>query len=76
MSGLAAFFPERVVALVRDREGDPAELRRVLDRYPFQAAAKFVLGRRGVPIREDVRPPLRRLTDRERRELDEWLESS
>jgi len=29
-----------------------------------------------VPVLEDVRPPLRRLTDDERRELDEWLESS
>jgi hypothetical protein len=29
-----------------------------------------------VAIREDVRPPLRTLTDDERRQLDEWLESS
>ena len=32
-----------------------------LDRFPFQAAAKYVLGRRGVPMREDVRAPLRTL---------------
>ena len=70
VSGLASVFPERVVAL--DGVGD---LRAVLDRYPFQAAAKYVLGRRGVPVREDVRGPLRRLTDDEKRELDEWLES-
>ena len=76
VSGLASVFPERVVALVRDRAGDVSELRRTLDRYPFQAAAKFLLGRRGVPVREDVRPPLRRLRDEEKRELDEWLESS
>jgi dihydrodipicolinate synthase/N-acetylneuraminate lyase len=76
VSGLAAAYPERVAALVHDREGDVAELRRRLDRYPFQAAAKLLLGRRGVPVREDVRPPLRRLTDEERRELREWLESS
>jgi dihydrodipicolinate synthase/N-acetylneuraminate lyase len=77
VSGLASVFPEQVVALVRDRAGvDVSELRRALDRYPFQAAAKFVLGRRGVPVREDVRPPLRRLNDREKRELDAWLESS
>jgi len=76
VSGLAAVYPERVVALVRDRAGDVTDLRRTLDRYPFQAAAKFVLGRRGVPVRVDVRPPLRTLTDDERRELDEWLESS
>jgi dihydrodipicolinate synthase/N-acetylneuraminate lyase len=76
VSGLAAVYPEHVVALVRDRSGDVAELRRALDRYPFQAAAKLVLGRRGVPVREDVRPPLRTLTADERRGLDEWLESS
>ena len=71
VSGLASVFPERVVAL--DGVG---ELRAALDRYPFQAAAKYVLGRRGVPVREDVRAPLRRLSDDEKRELDEWLESS
>src|SRR5436190_1606957 len=71
VSGLASVFPERVVKL--DGVG---ELRAALDRYPFQAAAKYVLGRRGVPVREDVRAPLRRLTDDEKRELDEWLESS
>ncbi len=70
VSGLASVFPERVVAL--DGVG---ELRAALDRYPFQAAAKYVLGRRGVPVREDVRAPLRRLSDDERRGLDEWLES-
>src|ERR671931_560186 len=70
VSGLASVFPERVVAL--DGVG---ELRAALDRYPFQAAAKYVLGRRGVPVREDVRGPLRRLTDDEKRELDEWLGS-
>jgi dihydrodipicolinate synthase/N-acetylneuraminate lyase len=70
VSGLASVFPERVVAL--DGVG---ELRAALDRYPFQAAAKFVLGRRGVPVREDVRGPLRQLTDAEKQELDEWLES-
>src|SRR6266550_3724889 len=74
VSGLASVFPEQVVALVRDRGGDVSGLRRALDRYPFQAAAKFVLGRRGVPVREDVRPPLRRLNDTEKQELDAWLE--
>jgi len=71
VSGLASVFPERVVAL--DGVG---ELRAALDRYPFQAAAKYVLGWRGVPVREDVRAPLRRLSDDEKRELDAWLESS
>jgi dihydrodipicolinate synthase/N-acetylneuraminate lyase len=71
VSGLASVFPERVAAL--DGVG---ELRAKLDRYPFQAAAKYVLGRRGVGVREDVRGPLRTLTEQERRELDEWLEDS
>jgi 4-hydroxy-tetrahydrodipicolinate synthase len=75
VSGLASVFPERIVALVRDRAGDVSELRRTLDRYPFQAAAKFVLGRRRVPIREDVRAPLRTLRDDEKQELEAWLES-
>jgi dihydrodipicolinate synthase/N-acetylneuraminate lyase len=76
VSGLAAVYPEQVVALVREGAGEAPELRRALAPYPFQAAAKYVLGRRGVPVREDVRPPLRTLTADERRELDEWLESS
>jgi dihydrodipicolinate synthase/N-acetylneuraminate lyase len=77
VSGLAAVLPDRVAALVHDGVGGGvAELRAALDRYPFQAAAKYVLGRRGVPVREDVRAPLRRLADGEKRELDEWLESS
>jgi dihydrodipicolinate synthase/N-acetylneuraminate lyase len=69
-------FPERVVELVRDGGADVAELRRTLDRYPFQAAAKYVLGRRGVAVREDVRAPLRKLSEAEKQELDEWLELS
>jgi dihydrodipicolinate synthase/N-acetylneuraminate lyase len=71
VSGLASVFPERVVAL----EG-VGELRAGLDRFPFQAAAKYVLGKRGVPVREDVRAPLRTLNHDEKRELDAWLESS
>jgi dihydrodipicolinate synthase/N-acetylneuraminate lyase len=76
VSGLAAGFPELVVRLVRERVDDAAQVRAVLDRFPFQAAVKRVLGRRGLPVREDVRAPLRSLTDAERAELDEWLESS
>jgi len=76
VSGLGSVFPERVVALVRDGDGDLGAVRAAMDRFPFQAAAKYVLGRRGVPVREDVRAPLRRLRDDEKRELDAWLESS
>lgn len=80
VSGLAASFPERVVELVRTR--DPAvsarvaELRRELERAPFHATSKHAVARRGVALREDVRAPLRGLTDAERARLDAWLASS
>ena len=45
-----------------------------IERYPRHAALKHVLRRRGVRINEDVRAPLRQLTDDERRELDAWLD--
>ena len=77
VSALASTFPELVVTAVRDRGGaDLGPVRAVLERFPFQAAAKVVVARRGVPIRLDVRRPLRVLTDEERRELERWLESS
>jgi dihydrodipicolinate synthase/N-acetylneuraminate lyase len=66
VSGLAAAFPE----------GVEPERRAILERYPFQAALKAVIGFRGVPVREDVRAPLRGLTDAERADLRAWLESS
>ena len=52
------------------------ELRAAVERFPRHAALKFILGLRGVPIREDVRRPLRQLSDGEREELRGWLESS
>jgi len=76
VSGLAAAFPELVARVVHEREGDPAPVRAALERFPFHSALKHVLARRGLPVREDVRAPLRTLTDAERDELDEWLESS
>jgi dihydrodipicolinate synthase/N-acetylneuraminate lyase len=76
VSGLAAVFPEQVVALVRERAGDLGEMRAVLERFPFQAAAKHALGRRGVPVGGDVRAPLRPLRSDEQAELDQWLASS
>jgi dihydrodipicolinate synthase/N-acetylneuraminate lyase len=75
VSGLAAAFPELVAGLVRDRSGDVAEVRSVLERFPFQAALKVCLGHKGVGVREDVRGPLRTLTPEERAELEAWLES-
>jgi len=76
VSGLAAAFPELVAGLVRDRSGDVGEVRAMLERFPFQAALKICLGHRGVPIREDVRGPLRTISAEERSELEAWLESS
>jgi dihydrodipicolinate synthase/N-acetylneuraminate lyase len=76
VSGLATVFPDEVVAAVRGEESRVEELREGLERFPFQAAAKHALGRRGVPIRGDVRAPLRPLRDDERERLDRWLESS
>jgi dihydrodipicolinate synthase/N-acetylneuraminate lyase len=80
VSALASAFPERVAAAVREPDGDEAaglgELRAAVERFPRHAALKRIVARRGVPIREDVRGPLRGLTDDERGELDRWLESS
>jgi dihydrodipicolinate synthase/N-acetylneuraminate lyase len=84
VSGLATAFPEVVAALVRDGGGgaaaDAAALRDALQRVPYVPAAKRVLGGRGLPVREDVREPLRRLTASEAALVDEtlaqWLASS
>jgi N-acetylneuraminate lyase len=80
VSGLAAAFPDRVTAVVREPTDAGAialgELRAVIERFPRHAALKFILGLRGVPLREDVRRPLRQLSDGERHELRGWLESS
>jgi len=73
VSGLASVYPEVVAALVRERTPERAEeaqrLRAELERFPFHAAAKTVVARRGVPIGPDVRAPLRGLTDDELAEL-------
>jgi dihydrodipicolinate synthase/N-acetylneuraminate lyase len=84
VSGLATAFPEVVAALVADPTDEAAErialLRDSLQRFPFIAALKVVLGKRGVPVREDVRAPLRTLSDGELAELGDpvakWLVSS
>jgi Dihydrodipicolinate synthase/N-acetylneuraminate lyase len=76
VSGLASVYPAEVVAMVRTGDATRVgELRGGLERFPFHAAAKVALASRGVPIREDVRAPLRRLTPEERTQLDQWLAS-
>jgi len=80
VSGLAAAFPELVAEVVRAPSAEGAarlgEVRAALDRFPFHAALKAVVAARGVPVRGDVRAPLRRLRDEERAALETWLESS
>jgi 4-hydroxy-tetrahydrodipicolinate synthase len=78
VSGLAAAFPQEVAQVVREPTPEGAErlgeLRVGIERFPRHAALKTVVGWKGVPLREDVRPPLRRLADAERAELLAWLE--
>jgi dihydrodipicolinate synthase/N-acetylneuraminate lyase len=71
VSALASVLPEKVVAV------DPRlkEIREAIERFPRHAALKHIAARRGVPMREDVRAPLRALTADERTELDRWLDA-
>src|SRR5207248_1392829 len=76
VSGLATAFPSEVAAAVRGVPGPDLEaLRDGLEQFPFHSAAKRVLKRRGVPITEEVRAPLRGLTEDERDEFDRWFGS-
>lgn len=79
VSALASGLPAEVAAVVRDPTPRGAarlgELRAFVERFPRHAALKRTLARRGVPVREDVRAPLRGLTDGERVELDAWLDA-
>jgi dihydrodipicolinate synthase/N-acetylneuraminate lyase len=79
VSGVATAFPEVVAEAVRSGTPEATaganEIRSILERAPLHAALKRVLAHRGVPIREDVRAPLRGLRKEERAALDRWLES-
>ena len=79
VSALASALPREVAAGVRDPTPEGAarlgELRASVERFPRQAALKRLLALQGVPVTEDVRPPLRTLTIEERAELDAWHES-
>ena len=76
VSALASAFPAELVAVVREPTPEGAarlgELRAFVERFPRQAALKRILALRGIPVREDVRAPLRCLTVEERDELDAW----
>ncbi len=79
VSALASAFPEEVAAVVREPSASGAEslavLRSAVERFPRHAAMKRILAAKGVPIRPDVRAPLRDLSAEESRELAEWLAS-
>jgi dihydrodipicolinate synthase/N-acetylneuraminate lyase len=70
VSALASAWPEVVAALVHDRSDAACarvtDLRRSLATVPIHAAIKAVLVRRGILANDDVRAPLRGLTDVER----------
>jgi dihydrodipicolinate synthase/N-acetylneuraminate lyase len=65
ISAVAGAFPEAVSALVADPTADRASLvaslAEAISTHPLQAAVKAALGLRGVPVRPDVRAPLRPL---------------
>jgi dihydrodipicolinate synthase/N-acetylneuraminate lyase len=74
VSGLAAAFPEVVRAALDNPDAGAEErlraLRNAMEAQPFIASVKHVLGRRGVPVKPDMRPPLRMLTEDEETALD------
>ncbi|HET8980917.1 MAG TPA: dihydrodipicolinate synthase family protein [Solirubrobacteraceae bacterium] len=78
VSGVAAAFPEAVAALVREPTDAGAAvveaLRRILSADRFQASVKAALGARGLPVRGDVRAPLRPLAAERATELRAELE--
>lgn len=80
VSALASAFPERVAAVVRSPTSEGAEalatLRASVERFPRQAAMKRLLAAQGVPVRPDVRAPLRDLSAGETQELDGLLASA
>lgn len=78
VSGLAAALPEVVRAGLdaadAAAEGRLAAVRSAMEAQPFIASVKHVLGRRGVPVRPDMRAPMRPLTASEAGRLDAALE--
>ena len=76
VSALASALPREVAAVVREPTVEGAtrlgDLRAFVERFPRQAALKRLLALQGVPVKADVRAPLRVLTAEERDELDAW----
>jgi dihydrodipicolinate synthase/N-acetylneuraminate lyase len=79
VSALASALPREVASVVREPSPEGAarlgELRAFVERFPRQAALKRLLALQGVPVKEDVRAPLRALIADERDELDAWADS-
>lgn len=75
VSGMASAFPD-VLRAALDNPDDAAaarlrDVRGLMEAAgQFVAAAKHVLGMRGVPVRPDMRPPLRALTGAEASDLE------
>jgi len=80
VSGLASAFPDLVRGALDHPDGGAearlTALRSMMERQPFIAAAKHVLARRGVPIRPDMRRPMRPLSPEEQSGLDAALEAA
>ena len=74
VSGLAAALPEVTLRAVRSESAadtdEAGRVRALVQRFPFQAALKRILRRRGVALQPDVRAPLRDLDEREIGEFD------
>lgn len=74
VSALATALPELVIAAVRGVAPDASErcgaARQAIQRFPFNAALKRLLIRRGVPLSDAVRAPLRGLSAAEAAEFD------
>jgi dihydrodipicolinate synthase/N-acetylneuraminate lyase len=79
VSGLAAAFPDEVRRGLDQpdaaAEARLAALRSAMEAQPFIASAKHVLARRGVPVRPDMRGPMRELTGAEVTALDAALDA-
>ncbi len=81
VSALASAFPTEVAACVRTPTAEGAarlgELRAAVERFPRIPAFKRILAHRGLPIRPDVRGPLRDLTPEELQAFElavaDWL---
>ena len=79
VSALASAFPEEVAAVVREpsEEGAAqlADLRARMESFPRHRRVETVAAWKGVPLRSDVRPPLRDLDADEVAALEAWLRS-